>query len=312
MRNFIRYWNQNRKKIIMIIAIIAFIFIIIRILDNFYKNKPNNISTSTVDRTKPIQSVITGQKVSEEKTEENINVIKEFVNYCNNNEYEKAYSLLTEDCKEEFNNDINLFIKNYHSRVFSTKKTYNLELWLTENSMYTYRIRLYEANMLETGKSNLDQNIEDYITITKIDGEDKVNVNGFIKKHNINKSKVMNNIEIVINNKKVYKNYEKYNITIRNKTSNTILISDGKNNKSICLIDKNNVQYSSFLDELSMDSLLLKSGYEKNISIKFNKIYDLYRTIAEIKFKNIILDGEKYLQNTNGDNIDSLEMSVNI
>ena len=263
MRNFIRYWNHNRKKIIIVIAIIAFIFILIRILDGYYKNKSINSSSPVIDMTKPIQSVITGQKVDEKVTDKNMNCIDQFINYENNKEYEKAYSLLTDDCKEEYSNDVNTFINNYCTKIFATKKTYNLELWFNSGDAYTYKIKMYEENMLATGEGNLDKNIEDYITIVKGKDEDKISINGFIRKSNINKSNEVNNIEVLIRSKKVYKDYETYNITIRNKTSNDILIGDRKNNKDIYLVDKDNIQYSAFLNELSTDSLLLKSGYEK-------------------------------------------------
>lgn len=312
MRNFIRYWNHNRKKIIIVIAIIAFIFILIRILDGYYKNKSINSNSTVIDMTKPIQSVITGQKVDEKVTDKNMNCIDQFINYENNKEYEKAYSLLTDDCKEEYSNDVNTFINNYCTKIFATKKTYNLELWFNSGDAYTYKIKMYEENMLATGEGNLDKNIEDYITIVKGKDEDKISINGFIRKSNINKSNEVNNIEVLIRSKKVYKDYETYNITIRNKTSNDILIGDRKNNKDIYLVDKDNIQYSAFLNELSTDSLLLKSGYEKNISINFNKIYDQNKIISEIKFKNIILDSEKYLNNKNNEKIDTLEIGVNL
>jgi len=312
VRNFIRYWNHNRKKIIIVIAIIAFIFILIRILDGYYKNKSINSSSPVIDMTKPIQSVITGQKVDEKVTDKNMNCIDQFINYENNKEYEKAYSLLTDDCKEEYSNDVNTFINNYCTKIFATKKTYNLELWFNSGDAYTYKIKMYEENMLATGEGNLDKNIEDYITIVKGKDEDKISINGFIRKSNINKSNEVNNIEVLIRSKKVYKDYETYNITIRNKTSNDILIGDRKNNKDIYLVDKDNIQYSAFLNELSTDSLLLKSGYEKNISINFNKIYDQNKIISEIKFKNIILDSEKYLNNKNNEKIDTLEIGVNL
>ena len=312
MRNFIRYWNHNRKKIIIVIAIIAFIFILIRILDGYYKNKSINSSSPVIDMTKPIQSVITGQKVDEKVTDKNMNCIDQFINYENNKEYEKAYSLLTDDCKEEYSNDVNTFINNYCTKIFATKKTYNLELWFNSGDAYTYKIKMYEENMLATGEGNLDKNIEDYITIVKGKDEDKISINGFIRKSNINKSNEVNNIEVLIRSKKVYKDYETYNITIRNKTSNDILIGDRKNNKDIYLVDKDNIQYPAFLNELSTDSLLLKSGYEKNISINFNKIYDQNKIISEIKFKNIILDSEKYLNNKNNEKIDTLEIGVNL
>lgn len=297
MNNFIRYWNQNRRKIIITIAIIVFVIIIIKTVNSLLQNtKSNNNNYNIADNNKPTQSVITGATISETKTDENINVIQEFVDDCNNKQYEEAFSLLTEECKKEFDNNTNTFINNYCKNIFETKKTYNLELWLNTENSYTYKIKYYQDNLLETGGSTIEKNIEDYITIMEQNGKSKININGFITEKEINKSQIVENIEIIINNKKIYKNYETYNITIRNSSSKTILISEGKN-EDICLLDKNNVEYVSFLGEIPVDNLSLKPGYEKNISIRFNKIYDIYRIIEKIEFKNIIIDKDQYEQN---------------
>ena len=45
------------------------------------------------------------------------------------------------------------------------------------------------------------------------------------------------------------------------------------------------------------------------LNIKFNKVLNLYRTIEKIKFENIILDYDAYLQNKDTKTID---ISVNI
>ena len=313
MNKLVRYWNQNRGKIIITIAIIAFIIILIQIVNGILENsETERKEISTIDYTKPVQSVITGEIVSEEKTTENTNIIKEFVDYCNKKEYQKAYELLTKDCKKEFNNNINTFINNYYKKIFTTQKTYSLELWLNMDNSYTYKIKYYQDNLLETGASNLDENIEDYITIMKEDNEDRISINGFIKEKTINKSKKLNDIEIIVNSKKIYKNYETYDITIRNFSNKAILISDGNDNDDIYLLDSRNVKYSSFINEIPVDNLLLKSGYEKNISIRFNKMYTVYRNVEKIEFCNIILDEEKYMNTPNKENIETTKISIEL
>ena len=313
MNKLVRYWNQNRGKIIITIAIIAFIIILIQIVNGILENsETERKEISTIDYTKPVQSVITGEIVTEEKTTENTNIIKEFVDYCNKKEYQKAYELLTKDCKKEFNNNINTFINNYYKKIFTTQKTYSLELWLNMDNSYTYKIKYYQDNLLETGASNLDENIEDYITIMKEDNEDRISINGFIKEKTINKSKKLNDIEIIVNSKKIYKNYETYDITIRNFSNKAILISDGNDNDDIYLLDSRNVKYSSFINEIPVDNLLLKSGYEKNISIRFNKMYTVYRNVEKIEFCNIILDEEKYMNTPNKENIETTKISIEL
>lgn len=313
MNKLVRYWNQNRGKIIITIAIIAFIIILIQIVNGILKDgKSKRKEITSVDKSKPVQSIITGEVVSEEKTTENTNIIKEFVDYCNNKEYEKAFSLLTEDCKKEFNNDINTFIKNYYNNVFTTKRTYNLELWLNIGNNYTYKITYYQDNLLETGASELNKNVEDYITIIQKNNGNKISINGFIQETEINKSQRVNDIELIINSKKVYKNYETYNITIRNFSNKTVSISDGENSDDIYLLDERNVKYSSFINELPVDNLVLKPVYEKNISIRFNKMYSVYRNIEKIEFDNIVLYEENDINESNKEKLETTKISIEL
>ena len=153
MNKIIRYWNQNRKQIIIVIAIIAFIIILIQVTNSLLKNTNNNnqinSNTSKIqDVKKPNQSTITGQEVPEQTTEQNTNTIKKFVDYCNNNQIQEAYELLSDEEKKEFANNVNLFANNYCSKIFKTKKTYNLELIAREANAYIYKITYYEDNLL--------------------------------------------------------------------------------------------------------------------------------------------------------------------
>lgn len=297
MSKIIRYWNQNRKQIIIVIAIIAFIIIMLRVINNLAKqiNKSNNNTNSiskVTDLQKPTESTITGQNVSETVTKENTDIIKTFVDYCNNNQTQKSYELLSNDCKEEFNNNINVFINDYYNRIFKTKKTYNLELLYTEAGSYTYKITYYEDNLLATGGTGANNNFEDYITIINQDGERKLNINNFIKNQEINKTQVTNNIEITIKSKKVYRSYEQYKIAIKNSNSAAIILSDGKNSEDICLLDKNDTKYVALLYEIPEYNLSLGAGRTTELNISFNKIYAPTRVIEKVQFSNITLNQE--------------------
>lgn len=310
MNKIIRYWNQNRIKIILIIAIIVFMYILIQVTNNLIKDKKQEQQiVSNIDKSMPIKSVITGETVTIEQTNDNIRCIENFVSYCNNREYEKAYDLLSENCKEEYENNINTFIKNYCENIFNTSRTYKLELLYYLDGSYTYTIKYYEDNLLATGKDNQKNNYEDYITVINQNGVDKLNINGLINKIEIGKAVKSNDVEVIVNTKGIYKNYEVYDVTVRNYTTNTILI--GSNYKEICIVDENNAEYTPTLDKLLSENLSIKSGYEKHISIRFDKIYSAYRNIKSIKFKNIILEGERYIQNSN-DSTQNMEISIDI
>lgn len=303
----IRYFNQNRIKVIITIFIIVFIIVLIYTVNNILANRPQTIlpEDTIIDSGIPSESVISGTKVEEEKTENNISIIKEFVNYCNNGDYENAYNLLSQDCKDEVFQDVNSFIDNYVQQVFSTRKTYSLELWLNTSKEYTYRTIFQDDNILSTGIVNSGNNIEDYLTVIDENGVSKLNLNGFITKDIINKSQEINGIKITINDRKRYRSYETYSITFVNNTNNTIMINDGINSNNICLIDQNEVEYNSMINEIPVTSLELEPGMITTINIRFYKTYNLYRVISGIRFKNIN-------SNTNDQNAELINIEIDI
>lgn len=314
MERLLRYWNQNKRKIIITIAVIAFVIIIIHFANYIIKNKKNSDETEVVVTTesKPTQSAITGDNVSEDRTDKNMELINQFVDYCNNKEYENAYNLLTDDCKQEYEEDVNTFANNYCKTIFKQKNTYDIELWINENNMYTYKVIYYADNLLATGGSSMSENVEEYITVIYKNNESKLNINGFITKQAVNKTESANDIEITINEKKIYKSYETYNITVKNNTSKKISLSVEQNNKDIYIIGKNEEKYNALLGELLPNQLSVWQKYEQNIDIKFNKIYDPYRSSKTIQFDNIILDENAYRENPNDPNIGKTTISIKL
>ena len=115
------------------------------------KNRVEN--SSTVDNSTTISSgntsVITGEEVK--TNEQSKNTIKKFVEYCNNKEIEKAYSMLSEDCKKLIYSDIEKFKINYIDRIFYIYRLYTLENWFETLSLKTYYIK-YTEDILASRK----------------------------------------------------------------------------------------------------------------------------------------------------------------
>lgn len=311
MNRIIRFFNQNRIRIIITILIIAFIFILIYAVNDVLEQTRTDISQVSnriEDSSVPSESVISGEEIDEEVTVENTNTIQEFVDYCNNGNYQNAYNLLSEDCKNEVFGTLEEFISNYVDQVFNTSKTYSLELWYNTHNEYIYRIVYQENDILATGNINSENTIEDYITIINENNEQRLNINGFIGKKPINVTNDTNNISITINNESMYRSFEKYNITIVNNTDKTILLSDGTNGNDICLIDSNEEEYDSIISELPVSFLEIDAGATRTLDIRFYKMYNPYRTINYIQFKNIITDLEDYELSEN----DELKLNINI
>ena len=101
-------------------------------------------------------------------------IIDNFVTYCNNGEIEEAYNLLSEECKEELFPDLETFKNNYHSKIFTDYKMYNLMAWINSDNCFTYKVEITEDILTTGGASEL--NIEDYYTIVKNNNEYKLNI----------------------------------------------------------------------------------------------------------------------------------------
>ena len=103
MYRLIRYYNQNRKKILWIILIIVFIIAIIQILNFFAKknNGSNNSKKESVvsnitysNAVTSNKSSVTGSEISQDKLKKDTDIIDTFFNYCNEGDVEDAYELL--------------------------------------------------------------------------------------------------------------------------------------------------------------------------------------------------------------------------
>lgn len=151
MNKLIRMYNQNRGFIIAGVFIIALIIVIIQMLNSHVKEQQETArnminNSSTVNNSTTINSgntsVITGKEVR--TNEQSKETIKEFVGYCNNKEINKAYDMLSEDCKKLVYSDIEKFKTNYIDRIFYIYRLYTLENWFETNELKTYYIKYTE------------------------------------------------------------------------------------------------------------------------------------------------------------------------
>lgn len=300
MIKLLRYWNQNKRKILITIAVIALIIIVIQIANSVVKKRnekdKNEIRQSTVanDITKPNESIISQDKLTEKETKENSDFIEQFVSFCNQKKADDAYSLLSDDCKNELYPTKELFVNNYMNQIFEETVNYELQLWYTVSNCYTYRITYNKGNLLQTGGQGNSSNFLDYITLLKQNGEYKLNINKFIRRQTLSKQGGSNGINITINSKCIYVDYEIYNMTVQNNTQNIILLNDGTNANNFSLIGRNNSTFSSVISELPMSSLTLDPQYRKTINIKFNKIYMTRSELDAMQMANIYLNKQQY------------------
>ena len=315
----VRYINQNRRKIVLVIGVVVAIIVVIQLLNSLAKKQIedsakisniNNNTTSNKNIYQPNNTVLTDTEIEKTQAKENTEIIDNFVQYCNNGEIQKAYDLLTDECKENLYPNVDRFNKNYCKNIFQITKTYNMQSWMIGANHYTYKVRFLE-NIMATGEYNSEA-IEDYITIVKKDKELKLNINNYVIRQEINREKTSEDITINIVYKDIYKEYEIYTVKVTNNREKEILIDSLSTVKGIKLIgETNNVEYQALTNELSDYDVKVPSNNTKTLNIKFSKEYNLMREVKKIQFMDIIIDQEAYQANKE-DSSNKVAIEVNL
>lgn len=300
-----KYYYDNKTKIWKTILIIVSLFAILYFINFLIRNQnqeiltsqeQNNIQNTVVDNTSLTtnQSVVGGTILDENKLEEDISIIEEFLNLCNNKEFEQAYELVSDDCKVNvFNNNYNDFVRTYCNKIFSTKKTYTSENWSGD----IYKIRLVE-DILATGQSSTSGTaIQEWYTVVEENDELKLNINNYIGEKVFNStSNTVNDITIKILKSNTYKDYENYTIEVTNNTENTIYLDDGEDTSTIYIQDSNGVKHEAASSEIIFSTFVLPKGQTQRYTIKFTNSYISNREITQMVFDKIILNYEEYLK----------------
>ena len=89
MRKLRLFYQNNKEKIWKVLGISLLIFVLIRLANYYIKTNndemvQNNIITNNNISYNPSQSVISDSNISDKDTDENADILDDFVEYCNN------------------------------------------------------------------------------------------------------------------------------------------------------------------------------------------------------------------------------------
>lgn len=302
MQRIIGFYNRNRKGIWLTAIIIAFLLIILYLINNFAVKDSNikeinqeDMATGNEDIViSSNESAITGENISSLKLKEEKEYIVKFIEKCNDGNVEEAYNMLTEECKEEMFSTVEDFKTYYYANIFGGERvSFEIQNWVDN----IYKVDII-PDMLSTGKTN-NINKQDYITLKKVNNEYRLNINNYIGRTEIKREKEEDNVKITVNYKDVYMEYETYNITIENRSERDIRLDSLNNVDSIYLEDKNEIKYPAYNHEITKDMMEINSGNSKTIEIKFYNRFSSERDINKLTFSNY--NNGKY--NSNYENI---------
>ena len=316
MNKFLRFYNQNRKGIWLIIMIIAFVIFIIQSLNSFYANseKQNNsqqVVASKEEKEKieeKNESMVQGSIDSYEKKEAYTNLIERFLEYCSNNQPEEAYKLLSNDCKEKLYPTEKTFESEYYNSKFSQNKTYDFQLWSAIDKTYIYLVKIYD-DMLSTGVVTTQKYIQDYYSVIQEDNVYRLSINNYIKNVSYptddeiigddGKDTQENNISVTVLNKDCYMDYEIYHISVRNNSEQSILLDTLLDENNLVVVDEKQNEFNAMLIELNEEDLVVEKQSSEFIDIKFSRNYTSGVDTEKMKFKKIVKNYEQYKQDKN-------------
>lgn len=291
------FLKKNKNKIqdlstkIIMVAIVVFIATIIL---SFNRNNKIYEEEKEKNLYKPTETIIKGSDVTEKQYAKDSSLVDMFFKYCNSKDVEKAYALISDDCKEEMYPTIEEFKNKYYNTIFSINRDYNIQSWISTKEYTVYRVK-YTNDMISTGKYEKDNIYQDYVTLLKKENTETISIGSFILAKQIDVSTKTNEIEATVVKKKLYISDEEYEIKIKNKTDKTILLDDF-NGSNIKILGDNGGTFSAYTNSLFVSDLTIDPGITKTIKIKFKKNLSLSAISEKIQFSKLIKDYDSYIQ----------------
>ncbi|HJJ03351.1 MAG: hypothetical protein V8R26_04270 [Clostridia bacterium] len=304
MHKILSFYNSNRRVIWIAILAIAFTIILLQTLNNDAKKRNSEINTNdeinsssnTTIYPNNQEDFLSSNYNSEKIQDEKLKLISAFLEKCNNGKIKEAYDLLSTDCKEEMFPVLEKFKNDYTDLVFNTAKTYDIKLWMS-GKYSIYKISIYE-NALATGVVN-NNAIDSYYTVVEENNDYKININNLIAKEELNTENSNDYVRINVISRKIYIDYEEYEIKITNNTQKTILMDGYRKNNSMYLQDSVGGKKTAYTNEIPERLLIINPLLSITRTIKFNKSYTEKISSKGITFEDIILDYDEYKKQEN-------------
>ncbi len=263
----LHFFRKHNKIIFIVICVWAIVFFINYLLKGY---KPDPELQTTYE---PHTSVIdTSKTVSKNISNPIEALIEEYVGYCNEANWQKAFNMLSDSCKEYgFNNDIQEFMKYVYTKM-PTPKKYAIQDYSNNANTYIYQIK-YTDDLLATGLTNTTyQYTEEKMIFKKQkDGNIEMAVGNFVDFGDIKNISENNYLKVDVKSVIKYYSIEVYTIVLTNRTENTIVIADGQESGEIILTLKSSETRNR--NEEDVD-IVLGPNESRTIGISFPKFYD--------------------------------------
>lgn len=283
--------NKFIKKYGKLIGIVILAWLFILLLNNFLKRSqaPKKPTTTYTPHTAVLDSGSSSPKKVQNSIEK---FVEEYVEHCNNKEYEKAYEMISEECKK--NNFISFEdFKSYVNNKFNSKKIYSIQNYSNYDDKYIYSIKLYD-DVLATGLTNSTYRYqEEKITVSYDENNNIVfSVGNFIEKEKVQSVQENEYLKVDVVNKIIKYSFEAYEVKFTNRSDKTIVIRNENVENEILL----NIG-AEYRTQMPGANIILEPNESTTAILQFNKLYD-----DGINSKSIIFNSIRVVENYIDDN----------
>lgn len=265
----IRHFLRNYKTILLLAILIWGVVFFINLL---IKNRPVDTTPQTTLSTHT--SIIETNEKTPTKVANLIeDTIEEYIGYCNEGNYQKAFNMLSKDCQNyAFDNNVSNYMNHVLVKM-PTPKKYSIQNYstvkLNGTDFYIYEIRYFD-DLLATGLTNSTYAFtSENLTFHKESGEYVMEAGNYIYHEDIKSISENEYLKLDVVDKVVNYSVERYEIKLTNRSNYTIVIADGQETEEFVLTLPNEVRSRSTINDI-----VLKPGETEQLIVEFPKFVD--------------------------------------
>ena len=266
----LRIANFFRKHKRTVFGILLAWVIIIFINDFFKNNSFESFQRTTYSPNTPVIDT-TGQTVPDNLKQPINTLVDTYFNYCNTKQYDKAYAMLSQECKNIYYPTLQDF-KDYVDLVFNENKVYYMQNYSNYNNVYIYRIRIMEDILKTglTGESDI-QYYEEKIAISQdASGKLWLSIREFITTEPMDVVYEDDYMKVRVLQRDVFYENETYTVEVKNKSDYIMVLADGTENPEMAL----QVGSSTRAPNDSNLYVVIQPGETQTFTVNFTKFYD--------------------------------------
>lgn len=201
-------------------------------------------------------------------------LIDEYIGYCNEGNYQKAFNMLSEDCKSySFDNDVENFMAHVLTKMPTQKKYFIQDYSNTKynnRKFYIYEVR-YTNDLLASGLTNTTYGFtsEKFTFYRDSDNKIQISTGDYIYHTDIKSISENEYLKIDVLDKVVNYETEEYTVKFTNRSNYTVVVADNMEGNEILLTLPNETRTRTTLTNIVLDPYS-----SMDVTFKFPKFVD--------------------------------------